>query len=338
MTGRAARIDAFLADAGWDDGRREPLPGDASARRYVRLTRRDGTAMLMDAPPGTGEDARPFLAIAAWLRGHGLSAPEILVADAEAGLVLMEDLGPDLLAVRAARDAPAEPALYAAAARTLAAIQSHPPPPGLAPYPEAMPELAATVVDWYAPDARDRRDAIRAAVAEALSAMPAAAPVLVHRDYHAENLLWLPDRDGPARIGLLDFQDAATGPAEYDLASLVDDPRRAVSTEAHDAAVTAWLDATGADAEATAARLAICSAQRSLRIVGRVFTRIALQSGRTGYLRYVPPAIAALRRRLEHPALADLRRVLDGALPEPDAAWRAAIEARAGTRAGQDRT
>ena len=337
MTGRAARIDAFLADAGWNDAIREPLPGDASSRRYVRLRRRDATAILMDAPPGTGEDARPFLAIAAWLRGHGLSAPAIPAADVEAGLLLMEDLGPDLLAVHAAREPRAEPALYAAAARTLAAMQSHASPPGLDPYTEAMPELAATIVDWYAPGARDRRDAIREAMAEALSAMPAAAPVLVHRDYHAENLLWLPERDGPARIGLLDFQDAATGPAEYDLASLVDDPRRAVSSEARDAAVTDWLDATGADAEATAARLAVCSAQRSLRIAGRVFTRIALQSGRTGYLRYVPPAITALRRRLEHPALAGMRRVLDGALPEPDAAWRAAIEARAGTRAGQDR-
>ena len=336
MTDRAAAVDSFLDAAGWDGAARAPLAGDASLRRYERLCGPDGTAILMDAPPDTGEDVGPFLAIGAWLAAQGLSAPRILAQDIARGLLLMEDLGPDLLAVHAAAHPGDEPALYAAAAHTLAAMQAPAPPP-LPHYPDLMPDLAASVVDWYAPAARDRRDAIRNAMAEALDAMPPAPPVFVHRDYHAENLLWLPVREDAARIGLLDFQDAMTGPAEYDLASLVDDPRRAVSAPARDAAVRAWLDATGTDAEAAEARLAVCSVQRSLRILGRVFSRLCLRAGRTGYLRFVPPAHAALQARLRHPALAELARVLDGALPVPDAAWRADMEARAGTMAGRDR-
>jgi tRNA threonylcarbamoyl adenosine modification protein YjeE len=287
------------------------------------------------APPGTGEDVRPFVAMARHLAAAGLSAPELLAVDREDGLLLMEDFGDDLLARVAAADPAAEPVLYAAAAETLAAIQAAPPPTGLAPFPPLMPDLAASVVDWYAPECRDARPDIAAAVAAALDAMPPTSEVTVHRDYHAENLLWLPDRYGPARIGLLDFQDAMTGPAEYDLASLVDDPRRTVSPRARRAAIDAWLAATGADPEATAHRLAICSAQRSLRILGRVFSRLCLHGGRDGYLRFIPPTWDHLHRAAAHPALADLRDVL-APLPAPTGTRLAALRAAAGRAAGRN--
>ena len=160
--------------------------------------------------------------------------------------------------------------------------------------------------------------------------------VLVHRDFHAENLLWLPARTGAARIGLLDFQDAMRGPAEYDLASLIHDPRRAVTAKAALAATQAYLTASGADPETTRARLAVCSVQRSLRIIGRVFTRLCLHSGRTSYLRFIPPTWIALQRELQHPALTDVRAVLHGLLPVPDAGWIAATHARAGQFQGRD--
>jgi aminoglycoside/choline kinase family phosphotransferase len=325
---RARAMDAFLAAAGWERATRAPLAGDASLRRYVRLDGPEGPAILMDAPPGSGEDVRPFARIARHLAAHGLSAPRILAADEALGFLLLEDFGDALLAREAAARPRAEAELYAAAARTLAAMQAAPMPP-LRPYAAEMPEWAATVVDWYAPEHRDRRDAIAGTMAAALRAMPPAPDVMVHRDFHAENLLWLPDREGSARIGLLDFQDAMAGPAEYDLASLMHDPRRAVSPAAQAAALDAWLSATGADPAATAHRVAVCSAQRSLRILGRVFTRLCLNAGRDGYLRFIPPTWAHLRRELAHPALEALRDVLS-VLPEPTAARLSAIRANAG--------
>ncbi|CUH38821.1 putative phosphotransferase related to Ser/Thr protein kinases [Jannaschia seosinensis] len=337
MTDRAIEIDQFLRAAGWQDAERIALAGDASLRRYIRL-RRDtapGRAIVMDAPPTTGEDVRPFLRIGDWLSARGFSTPTVFARDPERGLLLLEDLGDDLLARHSAAHPQDEPELYAAAAETLAALH-HEAPPDLPRYPDQMAALAATVVDWYAPDARDRRDDIAAAMQSAIDAVLTGPEIFVHRDYHAENLLWLPRRDGPARIGILDFQDAMTGPAEYDLASLIDDPRRPVSDAARDAAIGAYCAATGVAAEPLRARLAVCSVQRSLRIIGRVFTRLALHSGRTSYLRFIPPTWTALQRELRHPALTDLRDLLDGLLPEPDGPWLAATEARAGTLAGRD--
>ncbi|WP_281826627.1 aminoglycoside phosphotransferase family protein [Jannaschia rubra] len=335
MTDRAATIAAFLDAAGWGAARRVPLAGDASLRRYERLHRGRDTAMLMDAPPETGEDVRPFLRIGDWLSVRGFSAPAVLARDPDAGLLLLEDLGDDLLARHAAARPEDEPRLYAAAGDLLAHLHRQA-PPDLPSYPDQMPDLAATVFDWYAPKARDRRGALRDALRDAIERTLTGPQILVHRDFHAENLLWLPNRDGRARIGLLDHQDAMRGPAAYDLASLIHDPRRSVTPAAQQAATGAYLAATGTDPDALAAQIAVCSVQRSLRIIGRVFTRLCLHSGRTSYLRFIPPTYATLQRELRHPALTEVRAVLDGHLPEPDAAWLSDTAARAGTLRGRD--
>ena len=76
---RTSRIDAFLAANGGGSAARHALAGDASNRRYLRLAQPDGArAVLMDAPPERGEDVRPFIHIAEYLTGTGLSAPHIL--------------------------------------------------------------------------------------------------------------------------------------------------------------------------------------------------------------------------------------------------------------------
>lgn len=329
------RVDAFLDVAGWGGARRHPLPADASTRRYVRLARGSARAILMVAPPDTAEEVRRFLAIGGWLAARGFSAPAILAAAPDEGLLLLEDLGNRLLATEAAERPGDEAALYAAAGAFLAELHRHD-APDLPAYPPLMANLSAMVVDWYAPASRDRRDEIEAAVQEVVDLLLSGRPVFVHRDFHAENLLWLPDRDGPARIGVLDYQDAMRGPAAYDLASLIHDPRRPVSAAAMAAATDAYIAATGTDRDALAAQIAAASVQRSLRILGRTFARLALQQGRTSYLRFIPPAWAALQRELRHPALAGLSRTLDGLLPEPDAAFLADLAGRAGSLRGHD--
>ena len=306
MTDRDPLIRDFLKATGWGIATRIPLAGDASLRRYERLVRGTDRAILMDAPPDSGEDTRPFIEIADWLAGHGLSSPRIIARDPDNGLLLLEDLHRHV-------------------------------PPARPSYPAQMATLAATVFDWYAPEAQDRRDDLTAAMQRAIDTTLTGPEVLVHRDFHAENLIWLPERTGPARIGLLDFQDAMRGPAEYDLASLIHDPRRAVSPRAAQAATTAYLDATDIDPEILHARIAVCSVQRSLRIIGKVFTRLCLHSGRTSYLRFIPPTWVALQRELRHPALDEVRALLVDLLPEPDAAWLADTAARAGTLYGRHR-
>ena len=329
MAERDAEIDVFLGRAGWGTATRAPLAGDASNRRYLRLERGADRAVLMDAPPGTGEDIRPFTAIARHLTALGLSAPAILADDAGAGLLLLEDLGDALFARVAEADPAAEIPLYEAAVGTLAALQAAPPPAGLAHLdPATLGEMTAPVFDWYAPDAAaGAARAMAEAIRDAAAALPQRPPVLVLRDFHAENLIWLPDRAGPAQVGLLDFQDAVTGHPAYDLVSLVEDARRDTAPALRRAAEARFRDLTGIGAAELARAMAVLGAQRNLRILG-IFARLAVAAGKPRYLAQMPRVWGHLRHDLAHPALEDLRRIVDTHLPAPDRATLATFKDR----------
>jgi len=331
---RDAAQAAFLAVAGWGGAEVAPLAGDASNRRYLRL-RRDGggRAVLMDSPPARGEDPRPFLTVTQILRGRGFSAPEVFAADPEAGFLLLEDLG-DALFARVAEAEPAREAeLYAAAADLLAELQAEPADAlPLPPYDAAtLLREAALVWEWYWPGARGAPvsetavAAVRGALETALGPLSGARSALALRDYHAENLVWLPERRGTARVGLLDHQDALRGHGAYDLVSLLEDARRDVSGDAAAGAEARFLAASGADPEAHAAARAALGAQRNLKILG-IFARLARRDGKPGYLALLPRVWGHLRRDLGHPALEELARTLEG-LPAPDAAVRARLAA-----------
>ena len=203
---RAAEIADFLAAEGWGDAVRAPLAGDASARRYERLRRAGAPAILMDVPPDSGLVVGPFLAVDAWLRAAGFSAPAVLAADEARGLVLLEDLGDDLFARLCAAAPGREAGLYAAAVDLLADLQRLPPPAGAwTPPPYDLAFLlreARLALEWYLPAATGAAaPADLAAEYEALAAAafaPFATPaVAVYRDFHAENLIWLPERGRP---------------------------------------------------------------------------------------------------------------------------------------------
>jgi aminoglycoside/choline kinase family phosphotransferase len=140
--------------------------------------------------------------------------------------------------------------------------------------------------------------------------------VLILRDFHAENLLWLPGREGLARVGLLDFQLGQLGQPGYDLVSLLQDARRDVAPVTEAAMMARFAAATGAVPERFAAHCAVLGVQRALRILG-VFARLGLKAGKPGYLRLLPRVWGQLQRNLRHPALADLRLVCNAVLPPP---------------------
>lgn len=207
---RQTLADRFLASCGWQDSSRVRIAGDASNRAYDRLTRAEGgTAILMDAPPETGEDTRPFVHVAAHLRRIGLSAPEVLAADESTGFLLLEDLGDGLFARLMQQDPTTETPLYRAVVDVLIALHAAdilPLPPCDADW---LIDMTDPFFEWYLhrEDATDRA-AFHAAFRPCAELVAAAPRVTILRDYHAQNLLWLPDRHGVARVGLLDFQDA----------------------------------------------------------------------------------------------------------------------------------
>ena len=316
---RATLSAEFLRTAGWGSADRRFLAGDASNRSYDRLVLGPRRAVLMDAPPEKGEATGPFVTMARHLRALGLSAPAILAEDAAHGFLLLEDLGDDLFA-RVLDHTPAlENSLYAAATDTLAHLQSQPVPPGLPLHAaDFMAGAAGLSVSWYAFAVTGRRcdpAPLIAAMARALATHCSAPPVLVLRDYHAENLLWLPDRAGLARVGLLDFQMGSIGQPGYDLISLLQDARRDVAPATEAAMIVRFAAATAADLAWMQTHCAVLGVQRALRILGG-FSRLSLHFGKPGYVRLIPRVWAHLHRNLAHPALADLATAAQ-ILPEP---------------------
>jgi aminoglycoside/choline kinase family phosphotransferase len=333
MADRRALSAAFLATAGWQEARRSFLAGDASDRSYDRLTRGAETAVLMDAPPGKGDDPATFVQIAAHLRGIGLSAPAVLAQDLHNGFLLLEDLGDAVFARLMAEDPAQETPLLLAATGALVHLQAHPIPAGVPDLSARDWGLAAGfAVDWY-------RRAVTGEpcdpapltdrMTEALTRHADGPRVTILRDYHAENLLWLPDRQGLERVGILDFQLAQAGQPAYDLVSLLQDARREVSGAAEAACIARFVAATGTAAEPFAATYATLGAQRALRILG-IFARLCLMAGKPRYLAFLPRVWGQLQRNLAHPALADLARTCADLLPEPTPARIERITAQCG--------
>jgi aminoglycoside/choline kinase family phosphotransferase len=299
--------EAFLERHGFGKATRTALAGDASARRYERLRGGPRPAILMHCPPQISVES--FLHVANWLHRWRMSAPKVIAADAESGQVLLEDLGDDLFS-RVLAQGGDERALYAAAVDLLVFLQSQAPPDDLPTYDDAwLLREASLLPEWYAPDAP--ADDYRAIWEKLLPRARVGGAGFVYVDYHADNLLWLPEREGHARIGLLDFQDARLGPPAYDLVSLLEDARRDVPPDLARAMVERYLAARpDLDSQAFRAAYALLGAQRNAKILG-LFSRLARRDGKPAYLSLLPRVAGHLKRDLEHPLLAPLRAWCD---------------------------
>ena len=313
---------AFLAGTDWRKARMTALSGDASFRRYFRLAGGPSPALLMDAPPPQ-EDVAPFVRVARHLCDLGFSAPAVHAEDPAHGFLVIEDFGDATFTRRLAEGAD-EDALYRLAADTLIALHRH---PGAAsvdvpPYDAAaLQREADLLIDWFlpavtgAPAPQATAEEYRAVWRELYPLADTAPPTLVLRDYHVDNLMELPSREGTAACGLLDFQDALVGSPAYDLVSLVADARRDIRPALRDAMVERYLAAFPAlnrtDFLAAAAML---SAQRNCKIIG-IFTRLMARDGKPFYLQHIPRVWRLLEADLAHPALAPVRAWLDDAIP-----------------------
>jgi len=338
---RVLVIRQFLDRSGFGQADRRRIQGDASTRSYERLTRDRATYILMnspkrpDGPPvrdgktysaiaHLAESVTPFVAMAHALRGRGLSAPAIFAADRDAGLLIIEDLGDESI-VGGDPPAPNEPR-YAAATNLLAELHSEtlenvvPVEPGVE---YRIPEYdmdaflieVDLLLDWYLPKLEikisdAKCDAYRALWREALLPITNDDQTWVLRDFHSPNLLWLPEREGIARVGLLDFQDAVMGPPAYDVASLLQDARVDVPESLEIALLARYTRARRSaniafDAANFARAYATLAAQRASKILG-IFARLERRDGKPQYLRHLPRVWGYLQRSLAHPELKPL--------------------------------
>lgn len=310
--------EAFLAAAGWAEATREPIAGDASARRYFRLRRAEESAILMLSP--SSDEVIRFGRVGRWLLERGYSAPMIVAEDAPAGMMLIEDLGDDLIFRLLEADPGREADFYAEITGFLLDLHRHAPPDFLAPLDGGgLADLVRIAPDWYPVLSAGAAAEVPDLIATQFNALDDLPRVLGLRDFHAQNMLWLPARAGVARLGLLDFQDAvATHPA-YDLVSALQDVRREVSPRVEARERDRYALARGLAPDRFGAIYALLGAQRALRIQA-MFARLCLAGGKPGYLDLMPRNWALLERNLAHPALSELAATVFAAFPAPDPA------------------
>jgi len=277
-----------------------------------------------------GGSVAAFVATDIWLRDQGLSAPEILAHDVDQGLAVLEDLGDGLFAALTAQGEPEAP-LYEAAVDALVRLQSLGPPDVLAAGAVHWPLLTYDALalkvgtdaflEWW-PKLSGLPPFDDAAVAEwdALWAPvwargEAGASVFTHRDYHAQNLLWLPARTGVAKVGMLDFQDALKAHPAWDLTHLLQDARRDIAPALEAAMLERFLAGRpGLPRAPFLEDYRALAAANAARILGRVFARQTLL-GRPQYRAYMPRTWRYLERNLDDPAMAGLKTWFDRYVP-----------------------
>ena len=343
---RSLEIRDFL-DAGWQNGiERQFLLGDASARSYETASDGTSTRIVMNAPrqpdgpvlQGHGkpysriahlaEDVGAFAGMQKILSGYGLSVPQIHAAELDAGLLLLEDLGRQTVLDATGKP---EPERYRTAIDALvhlhgqAVCQQAEIAPGrvheIPPYDRtAMTIETSLLADWYAPRKLGRslspgeRQDFDGIWSDLVGKLDEAEAHIVLRDFHSPNIIWLEDRAGFSRAGLIDFQDAVIGPVAYDVASLAQDARVDVSEGLEAGLVDHYMDARrsspGFDPKSFRVQYAIMAAQRATKILG-IFVRLDQRDGKPAYLAHLPRIETYIRRATRHPELAGYLKWLE---------------------------
>ena len=310
-----------------------PVGEDGSPRKYFRVEKNGDRAIFMDCsgPEIPGHKFEDFIAISKWLRGAGLNAPEIYEIDDKSKFLLVEDFG-DLSFKKAIAGGADERILYRLAAEALERLRESLPTFTSPQWGEGYGDLSSDseisrswvggltlpnyyqshvhegrrrVIDWYAPIMHQKKNSYGwveeySKVWDGIErGLPPCPQGFLHIDFHAENLMWLPERAGIKRCGILDFQGAMIGPSPYDLANLLEDPRMAISPDLrleilsqHDEVFKAWYR--------------VLATQFHCRVIGQ-FIRLAIKNGKTGYLSFIPRVEGYIREGLKDPILQPLK-------------------------------
>ncbi|MBL95632.1 MAG: hypothetical protein CFH06_00309 [Alphaproteobacteria bacterium MarineAlpha3_Bin5] len=304
--------DTFFSANGLSGAKIEPLPNDASFRKYFRLSIKGRKFLLMDAPPEK-ENIVSYIRISKHLALLGLKAPAVFQRDLENGFLIVEDFGDSSLS--ALLNAGADPIpLYYDAIDALVHLHRHPLASSIDIPSYDMSNLldeAVLLTDWHWPEVLGsqcsedvRNDYIQAWI-DVLKNLPTTRNTLVLRDYHVGNLMHLPKGNGLKRLGILDFQDALIGPTAYDLVSLIEDARRD-NFSLTEKLLERYFERIGIEEENSFKRwYNVLGAHRHAKCAG-IFVRLWRRDGKKGYLKYVSHVVNMLSEHLRSDDLAPL--------------------------------
>jgi aminoglycoside/choline kinase family phosphotransferase len=314
----------FIKTHGWGDATVSFLAGDCSNRHYYRLKKSDGTTVVLMDAYGEDEKIEPFIKITRLLNSLACSSPKVLNYDFGERFILLEDLGDATFTYCLKQGMDPFP-LYETAVDALIHIHQTFDVSMCTELPtyaaEEMLKKSSLFLEWYYPyiygeaapaSAKEEWDD---AWHQAFKILGNAPKTIILRDFHVDNLLWLPERTGYQRCGLLDFQDAAVGPQSYDLVSLFEDVRQDVPADLTKKLLKKYLaHFSYLDPEAFMAQYYTLGAQRITRIMG-VFCRMLIQNKRDQYMTFLPRAWKWLENDLKHDNLSDTRHWFETYFP-----------------------
>jgi len=348
---RNEAIRAFIGSTMWNGAERSFFEGDASTRRYEALRKNGSAILLMDMPARPDgppvRNGKSYSAIAhlaenigavIGINNHlcemGYSAPLVHASNVSDGLAIIEDLGREVFGHRIARGRDMREPMRAAVG-LLADMAARDWPAAVAigdqglhhipPYDEEALLIETDLLpSWFWPHLRgdSAPGETHRQFAELWSELlPLAAPKKTGwtlRDFHSPNLLWLPDRAGLRRVGLIDTQDCVLGHPAYDLVSLLHDARVDIAPAVADGLFEYYCELRSSDPEFSRAEFAnafaVLGAQRATKILG-IFARLSKRDGKHGYLKHIPRVARYLESNLQHPRLRRLRRWFESHLP-----------------------
>lgn len=309
----------FLSLHGLADSPLQPVGEDSAFRRYFRLTRADGTTvLLMEAVPDGNAMATPghslmdFVRLSAYLRNLGIAAPAVYESDDANGYLLLEDFGDTSFKAAQERGIAGRDDLYGLATDVLSWVRRNSNASDI-----DLPDYYAShvhtgrrrVVDWYMPAIRGTVNAdglaenYLAVWDKIESALPGVPYGFLHIDYHFENLMWVGARAGLARCGVLDFQGAMMGPIPYDLANLLEDARVDVPADLRATMMQRYCSTmTAEERDVFTAWYRILATQFHCRVIGQ-FIRLAVRDGKPRYMAMIPRVAGYIREGLKDPVL-----------------------------------
>ena len=318
----------FLKSCNLGVVQRLPIKADASYRRYERIIQSDGkTFIFMDAPPDK-EKTLPFISVARFLNDNGFSAPSIIKSDIENGFILLEDFGDESFTKVLSENSSlsnkvTETEMYENAIDTLISLHNVSYiDSGLENYDDSiLIKESLRFIEWYVSIINGEKlskivqEEFVIILKHLISSTRSIPKVVVLRDFHVDNLMFLENRSGIKKVGLLDFQDAVVGSAAYDIVSLLEDARRDVSPQLADHLISRYLKSfPKIHRKDFQAAYSIFGIQRNLKIIGFCAAQAAKHKN-PYYLSLLPRVWRYINQDLKHPLLLPMKNWLTKVLP-----------------------
>ena len=312
----------FLRNVGWEGAHLIPVGEDWSQRKFFRVEKDGKTAILMHSVPdddprmSPGHRLRDFVRISEYLDKIGFSVPQVIAHNLPHGILLVEDFGSSIFSELIMRDPEKERDMYLLATHTLMHLYHQTDHANIdLPnyYDSHIHKGHRRVVDWYMPAVLHRQNS-DPLVQQYLDVwtkiekqLPPVKTCVLHGDFHAGNLMWLPERHHIKQAGIIDFQQAMIGPSPYDLVNLLEDARREVPVKLRQECLLMFVsNMKNEERESFLAWYPVLATQFHCRVIGQAI-RLAVREKKTRLLSVIPVLRRHLIRDLHSSILHPLR-------------------------------